>query len=61
MTTLKQKIEMMGTFKNMREETQEKIKKSREIEEKVARQLKKLGVKEDEHKISLAKAHLVFE
>lgn len=52
---------MMGSFKNMREETQEKLKKSKEIDEKVARQLKKLGVKEEEHKMSLAKAHLVFE
>ena len=38
---------MMSSFKNMREETQEKLKKSREIEEKVGRQLKKLGTKED--------------
>jgi hypothetical protein len=45
MTTLKQKIEMMGSFKTMREETDEKLKKSKEIDEKVSKQLKKLAVK----------------
>jgi hypothetical protein len=61
MTTLKQKIEMMDNFKNMRVETEEKLKKSHEVEEKIGLRLQKLERKEEEHKISLAKAHLVFE
>lgn len=61
MTTLKQKIEMMDNFKNMRLETEEKLKKSREVEDKIALRLQKLERKEEEHKISLAKAHLIFE
>lgn len=61
MTTLKQKIEMMNTFKNMREDTEEKLKKAQELDEKLSKRLGQLAVKEDEHKLSLAKAHLVFE
>lgn len=61
MTTLKQKIEMMDNFKNMRVETEEKLKKSHEVEEKIALRLAKLEKKEEEHKLSLAKAHLIFE
>ena len=61
MTTLKQKIEMMDNFKNMRSETEGKLKGARELEEKVGSRLGKLERKEEEHKISLAKAHLVFE
>lgn len=61
MTTLKQKIEMMDNFKNMRVETEEKLKKSKEVEEKIGLRLGKLEKKEEEHKLSLAKAHLVFE
>lgn len=47
MTTLKQKIEMMSQFKTMRVQTEEKLKKSKEIDEKVSKKLKKLGVKEE--------------
>lgn len=61
MTTLKQKIEMMDSFKNMREDTEGKLKKANELEEKIDKRLKKINVREEEHKISLAKAHLVFE
>ena len=61
MTTLKQKIEMMASFKTMREETEEKLKKSKEVDEKVSKQVKKLAVKEEDHKMSLARAHLTFE
>lgn len=61
MTTLKQKIEMMDNFKNMRVETEEKLKKSKETDEKITLRLQKLEKKEEEHKLSLARAHLVFE
>lgn len=61
MTTLKQKIEMMNTFKNMREETEQKLKKAKDLDEKLDKRLGQLAVKEEEHKLSLAKAHLVFE
>lgn len=61
MTTLKQKIEMMDSFKNMRVETEEKLKKSKETDEKITVRLQKLEKKEEEHKLSLAKAHLIFE
>jgi hypothetical protein len=47
MTTLKQKIEMMDNFKNMRVETEEKLKKSHEVEEKIALRLQKLEKKEE--------------
>lgn len=47
MTTLKQKIEMMSQFQNMRVETEEKLKKSKEIEEKLGKRLKKIGTKEE--------------
>ena len=61
MTTLRQKIEMMDNFKNMRGETEEKLKNAKVVEEKVDARLAKLEKKEEEHKLSLAKAHLVFE
>lgn len=61
MTTLKQKIEMMDNFKNMRVETEEKLKKSKETDEKISLRLQKLEKKEEEHKLSLARAHLIFE
>ncbi len=51
----------MNSFKTMREETEEKLKKAKELDEKLSGRLDKLGVKEDEHKMSLAKAHLIFE
>lgn len=35
MTTLKQKIEMMNSFKNMSIETEEKLNKSKENAEKI--------------------------
>ena len=61
MTTLKQKIEMMDNFKNMRVETEDKLKKSKETDEKISLRLQKLECKEEEHKLSLARAHLIFE
>lgn len=61
MTTLKQKIEMMDNFKGMKAETLTKIQNAKIQEEKIALRLKKITDKEDEHKILLAKAHLVFE
>ena len=61
MTTLKQKIEMMTSFKSMREETETKLKSGKELEEKVDSRLKIVNDKEEEHKLSLAKAHLIFE
>jgi chromosome segregation ATPase len=61
MTTLKQKIDMMGNFRNMRVETEDKLAKSREVEEKLGSKLKRIEEKEEEHKISLARAHLIFE
>ena len=61
MTTLKQKIEMMDNFKGMKAETLQKIESAKSQEEKIAGRLKKITDKEDEHKILLAKAHLVFE
>lgn len=61
MTTLKQKIEMMDNFKNMRVETEDKLKKSKETDEKISLRLQKLERKEEEHKLSLARAHLIFE
>ena len=61
MTTLKQKIEMMSSFKSMREETEKKMKSGKQLEEKLEKRLKVINDKEEEHKISLAKAHLVFE
>jgi hypothetical protein len=60
MTTLKQKIEMMSSFKSMREETEKKMKSGQELEEKLEKRLKIINDKEEEHKLSLAKAHLVF-
>lgn len=52
---------MMNSFKNMRQETEIKLKNAKELDEKLSTKLSKLAGKEDEHKISLAKAHLVFE
>lgn len=52
---------MMNSFKNMRQETEIKLKNAKELDEKLSTKLGKLAGKEDEHKISLAKAHLVFE
>lgn len=46
MTTLKQKIDMMENFKNMRTETEEKLKKSKEFEEKLNLRLETLSKKE---------------
>ena len=37
------------------------MKSGKELEEKLDKRLKVLNDKEEEHKISLAKAHLVFE
>lgn len=51
----------MNTFKSMREETEEKLKKAKELDEKLSKRLGQLAVKEEEHKLSLAKAHIVFE
>jgi len=42
MTTLKQKIEMMDNFKNMRVETEEKLKNSKQVEDKLAHRLGKI-------------------
>ena len=61
MTTMKQKIEMMDNFKSMRGQTQEKLKNAKVLEEKIDSKLSKLEKKEEQHKLSLAKAHLVFE
>ena len=61
MTTLKQKIEMMSNFKNMGKETEEKLQKSKEATEKIKYRTTILEGKEDEHKILMAKAHLIFE
>lgn len=52
---------MMSSFKSMREQTEKKMKSGQELEEKLDKRLKVLNDKEEEHKISLAKAHLVFE
>jgi hypothetical protein len=38
---------MMSNFKNMREETEEKVKKSKEVDEKLVKRVGKLGIKED--------------
>lgn len=51
----------MDNFKNMRAETEIKLKNSLEVEEKLEKRTKKLEGKEEEHKMTLAKAHLVFE
>ena len=61
MTTMKQKIEMMTNFKSIGSETNEKIKKAEDQQEKIGGRLKILEKKEEEHKILLAKAHLVME
>ena len=45
MTTLKQKIEMMDNFKNMRVDTEEKLKNSKENDEKIGLRLQKLEKK----------------
>ena len=37
------------------------MKSGQELEEKLGKRLKVLNDKEEEHKISMAKAHLVFE
>jgi len=42
MTTLKQKIEMMDNFKNMRVETEEKLKNSKLVEDKLTHRLGKI-------------------
>jgi hypothetical protein len=61
MTTLKQKIEMMDNFKNMRIETEGKLTTAREVDGKLTGKLAVINAKEEEHKLSLARAHLVFE
>lgn len=61
MTTLKQKIEMMANFKNMRIQTEAKLATAKEVDAKLAAKLAVINAKEQEHKISLARAHLVFE
>ncbi len=61
MTTLKQKIEMMNSFKNMSAETQEKLIKAKQNAEKIQHRVNILEGKQDEHKMLMAKAHLVFE
>lgn len=61
MTTLKQKIDMMNNFKTMGAETKEKIEKAEEQGKKIQPRLEILNKKEEEHKIQLARAHLIME
>ena len=61
MTTLKQKIEMMNNFKTMGAETKQKIEKAEGQDSKIQPRLEVLSKKEEEHKIQLARAHLMME
>ena len=58
---MKQKIEMMTNFKSIGSETTEKIAKAEEQKQKIASRLEILESKEEQHKMLLAKAHLVME
>jgi mevalonate kinase len=51
----------MHSFRSMREETEIKMKSGKELEEKLEKRLKVLNDTDEEYKLSLAKAHLVFE
>ena len=51
----------MNSFRSMREETENKMKNGKELDEKLEKRLKVVNDKEEEHKLSLAKAHLIFE
>lgn len=61
MTTLKQKLELMNNFKTMGAETKAKIEQSQEKERKILPRLEIVSKKEDEHKIQIARVHLVME
>lgn len=61
MTSLKQKVEMIESYKKLGDETKGKLEISRENAVKIEERLKILDGKIEEHNLAITKAHLVID